>query len=369
MCASRSEIVAIPELTPALLPIAELFGIRPPYVEKGLSVRPLWTAAADVGTGLPAGWKELPDADLWAAHASTLRVPGAGPSPSLLELKLELAQRLSSPCRLCQLECGAHREEGEVGLCGAGSLAATRIYRARQLVGETSFLPDGWAIDPAGCNACCVYCHSPWGISARAGHLTSPAAAARQVETLDGIRHVNIVGGESTVHLPWIIAFLLELRRRDLPLVITTNGTGSTQALSLLEGLASVYLLSARLADGCAAANGDVGLTRPLTTLQCMAEQTEAITLVRLLPIPGHVECCAFRWIDELERLASVGVTFRFQLLEGYFPAFRARRCPGLDRPLSDGEKARVRARVAASGLDGRVTGYVTGTRRHALYR
>src|SRR5690606_23797053 len=79
--------------------------------------------------GLPylgTEWQTRPSSELWAAHTVAMARWRAGEqspggSPTLLDLKAELALRESSPCRLCALRCFANRRDGERGTCGAGN--------------------------------------------------------------------------------------------------------------------------------------------------------------------------------------------------------------------------------------------------------
>lgn len=45
-------------------------------------------------------------------------------APTFLDLKIELANRLASPCRLCEWRCNALRSEGRMGYCRVVGLNA-----------------------------------------------------------------------------------------------------------------------------------------------------------------------------------------------------------------------------------------------------
>ena len=68
-----------------------------------------------------------PSSELEEAHRQGLRATIGShhrreerPSPSLLDLKIELARRELQNCRLCPQMCGVDRTTGELGFCGVG---------------------------------------------------------------------------------------------------------------------------------------------------------------------------------------------------------------------------------------------------------
>lgn len=153
-------------------------------------------------------------------------------------------------CFDCPLMCGADRENGEHGACGAGRLscvarAARHYYEEPPISGTRG----SGAIFFTGCNMRCVFCQN-LDIS------TAGAEGQGQAEAFDaegiaglmlrmqelGAHNVNLV--TPTPHIRTIAKAIIRARDEGLylPIVYNTNGYELVDSLKMLEGLIDIYL-------------------------------------------------------------------------------------------------------------------------------
>jgi len=262
---------------------------------------PRFLSARRAGTGLAL--RKLPghsEEALWEVHTATLAHWHAGGAPQaqageagLLDLKAELAVRLSSPCRLCPRRCGALRESGQAGQCGLAKEAM--LAEAFVHIAEEPQITPSLVLSLAGCGLRCRFCQQhglldPWGVRGRALSIMDWAEL-----DLRGARTLSFAGGNPDESLPEILRFLLRAPEGlTLPVVWNANGHAAPQVVSLLEGVVDIYLLDFKFgepgcAEGLASAPGYPEQARR-TVAACLSQGVPVI--VRLLLLPGHVKCC-----------------------------------------------------------------------------
>lgn len=253
-------------------------------------------------------------------------------------------------CMLCEHRCGANRLAGETGPCKAG--AVPRVFRHRVEYGEELDLVPSHLFYLSGCDLRCAFCIA--GANAfdptRGRELTSEffneAVAWGRAQ---GARNVQWVGGEPTIHLPHLLDVMS--RCNELPPVVWKSDFHCTpEALALLDGVADVYVADFKFGnDACAKQlAGVTDYLRIVTRNLSLATRQHARLIVRHLLLPGHYECCfvpVARWMRE--NLPEI----EFSLRDGYLPAWRAQRIPGLDRPNSSADAIAAREFVERIGL------------------
>ena len=242
-------------------------------------------------------------------------------------------------CRLCAHDCGANRLTGPPGLCKAG--ADVTVFSAQTEVSDELELIPVFAIALAGCDLRCDFCitgRQSW--DPRAGYAWSVSSlAARSFRAIDmGAASIMILGGEPTIHLPFVLALVAELPE-TARLVWKTNGHGSAQARDLLDGLFDVWVVDFKFGgDGCAARLAGTSRGYRSIVQENLIWASERVDLiVRHLLMPGHMECCwrpIARWLGT--HLPGVKVNLR----DGYWPAWKAGRHPELARANSVREGA-----------------------------
>ena len=167
-------------------------------------------------------------------------------------------------CRQCPRACGADRTRGDTGFCGES--AEMRIALACLHFGEeppVTVHGGSGTIFFTGCNLRCAFCQNYQISQQGMGSAVSTAQFADICLRLQdaGAENINLVTGSHQV--PAIAAGLEAARRRGLTIPACWNASGydSTETLSLLDGLVTVWLpdlktLSAPLARQlCAAAD------------------------------------------------------------------------------------------------------------------
>lgn len=155
-------------------------------------------------------------------------------------------------CRVCPLECGVNRLQGEKGKCRVGFLPEIASYHPH--FGEESIL-SGWrgsgTIFFSGCNMKCVYCQN-YSISQLGEGKAIPIEdLVRIMLALErmGCHNINLV---SPTHFsPQILKALYLAREKGLsiPIVYNTGGYDKLETLRLFRGVVDIYLPDMRYAN------------------------------------------------------------------------------------------------------------------------
>lgn len=281
--------------------------------------------------------------DLWTVHRGGLSVHEHAQEISLLQLKTELARRLSSPCTICERRCRTMRSEGKAGHCG---VLEARVTSEFLHMGEEPDLVPSYTVFFAGCTFDCVFCQN-WDISTRprSGVVIPPGDLARMIETraqatgrptprqrhTGTARNVNWVGGDPSSNLLYILRTLSECRA-DIPQVWNSNMYLTEAAMALLDGVVDVYLTDFKYGnDACALRLSNAPDYMRIITRNHLLARKNAEMIIRHLVLPGHVECCtrpALTWIASNLRDVKVNV------MAQYRPEHKARDHPDISRRL-----------------------------------
>ena len=268
--------------------------------------------------------------------------------PSLLDLKVAIADRILESCHFCERRCGANRKKKETGYC---RIAAVARYSAEFLHhGEEPELVPSHTIFFTGCNFSCVYCQN-WDISTapQSGTPILPQELARIItlRRAYGSKNVNFVTPTPHTH---IILKTLNALKVNVPVVWNSNMYYSKEIAGLLEGVVDVYLGDLRYGnDGCAMKYSNVPDYWPVVTRNFKTAYLRGEILLRQLVLPGHIECCTHpivRWTKE--NIPKV----RFNLMFQYRPEYRAYEFPGINRGLTPQERQKALDIVREVGLE-----------------
>jgi len=272
------------------------------------------------------------------------------PEKSYLDLKIQIAADILQRCHLCSRQCRVNRLADKLGYCGCGNtLAVSSIFA--HMGEEPELVPSG-TIFTMGCTMRCRHCQN-WTISQwkETPLVYTPRELAAEVENLcsTGCRNINLVGGEPT---PWLKHWLETFNcvNVNVPVVWNSNAYYSPQTAQLLAGFADVYLLDFKYGPGnCAEHISDT----PNYWQVCIRNHLEAKKygelLVRLLVLPGHLECCTkpiLHWIAD-----NLGVDTRVNLMFQYRPEWRAHELPELQRGLTKTEMSWALRLAKEAGL------------------
>jgi putative pyruvate formate lyase activating enzyme len=291
----------------------------------------------------------LPRSPIVALPSVRLRAAGAVGRAALAARRAEAARASLGCCHLCAHHCGVDRLAGVGGECQAGSTA--RVFSAQTEVSDELCLGPTFAIALSGCDLRCAFCitgRESW--DARAGEsLDAMALADRATAALAaGARTIMILGGEPTVFLADALALVARLPE-TATLVWKTNAHGSAEARALLDGLFDVWVVDYKFGhDDCAARLARVSGYRKTVHENLLWAAREHELIVRHLLMPGHVECC---WLPVATWMAENLPGASVSLREGFWPAWKTRRHPEMNRPCTAAEGARARAIAADLAL------------------
>jgi len=257
---------------------------------------------------------------------------------SLLDLKIELVQRMLGSCRLCENNCGVNRLEGEVGFCG---VSETRVDTFFLHFGEEPEIVPSFTVFFTGCTFKCVYCQNH-GISQHPerGDIIPPEKMASLIEINAG-SNINWVGGDPGPHLLYILEILRESRTHK-PQLWNSNLYQSTPTMRILQGVMDVFLSDFKYGtDACALRLSKVKNYGEVTRRNHLEGQKEvrigdhAIKpdfIIRHLVLPNHYRCCSepvIQWLKENMDDPCINV------MSQYHPEYKAHECEDISRRIS----------------------------------
>ena len=271
--------------------------------------------------------------DLWKKHKKALqniRVRDVKPEQSLLDLKIELANRIFQDCIFCERRCRIDRRKTS-GNCGVKEARVTSEFLH---FGEESVLVPSYTIFFSGCTFHCVFCQN-WDISQRiCGATIEPKIIADMIvrRKHEGGINVNWVGGDPTSNLLYILQILKELGI-NIPQIWNSNMYCSKETMCLLNGIIDVYLTDFKYGDDeCAKRLSKVENYTTVMKRNHTIEYNQGEIIVRHLVLPNHVECCSkpiLQWISK--NIPNVAVNVMAQ----YRPEYNAYEYEDITKPLS----------------------------------
>lgn len=288
--------------------------------------------------------KAAPDPDTFKSYYQKINASKT-PRRSLLDLKLEIAEKISESCYLCEKRCGVNRKSRFFDKSGYCNCQKPVIASEFLHIGEEAPLIPSHTIFFTGCTLHCVFCQN-WNISQRinAGiHLSErKLASIIDARRKQGSINVNFVGGEPTPHLPFIIR-TLSYCKENLPVIWNSNFFMSEESMWILQGFVDLYLSDFKFGNDecashlCAADN----YWNTITRNHLMANESGNL-IIRHLILPGHVECCTkpiLSWIAE-----HLGPDTVVNIMGQYHPDYYAHQYPEISRiPFSSEIEEAVR--------------------------
>lgn len=236
---------------------------------------------------------------------------------SLLDLKIELASRYFSSCKLCARECGVDRKK-EKGACGVGDARIAKLFKSRE--GESCFVPSVTLLF-SGCNFHCAFCNA-WDISQFPTHGKEIRAEklAGEIGEFKEIKGLFISGGEPIPNLHFVLELLGSIEK-DIPIILDSALYASHEGMALLDGIIDVYVADLKFGeDSCAKRLAGVENYFEVVSKNLMLIPDDSL-VIRHLVLPGHFDCCTKKvldWISEKKPLAGVS------LRGDYRPAYKA---------------------------------------------
>jgi putative pyruvate formate lyase activating enzyme len=241
--------------------------------------------------------------ELWKKHNdafSQMEVQGKEVGQTLLDLKIELANRMFKECIFCERRCMVNRQE-KSGNCGVMEARVTSEFLH---LGEESVLIPSHTIFFSGCTFHCVFCQN-YDISQRiCGFYIEPKTLTRIIKKrrMEGAINVNWVGGDPTSNLLYILKVLKELDV-NTPQVWNSNMYCSKETMSLLKGVMDVYLTDFKYGnDDCAKRLSKVDNYTQIVKRNHKIAYDQGEVILRHLVLPNHVECCSkpvLEWVHK----------------------------------------------------------------------
>ncbi len=283
-----------------------------------------------------------------------------------LAARAQLAYRHLEDCDLCARYCHVNRRRTTQGaVCRTGERAVVHSFGAHH--GEEDPLRGtlgSGTIFFSWCNLRCVFCQN-WEISQKGiGREVEPEELAGMMLALQsqGCHNINLVTPSHVV--AQIIAALNIAAQKGLhlPLVYNTSGYDSLEALKLLDGIIDIYMPDMKYGDSAIARK--YSKVRDYVEVNCaaMKEMHRQVgdlvldqhgvarrgLLVRHLVLPaglaGTEQVLAF--------LAhEISTDTYLNLMDQYYPCYRADEYPPLDRRVTAAEYRDALALTEKYGL------------------
>jgi putative pyruvate formate lyase activating enzyme len=269
-------------------------------------------------------------------------------------------------CDLCARYCHVNRRRTVEGaVCRTGERAVVNSHGAHH--GEEDPLR-GWAgsgtIFFSWCSLRCVFCLN-WEISQKGlGREVEPEEISAMMLALQaqGCHNINLVTPSHVVAQILAAVAIAARRGLRLPLVYNTGGYDSPEALALLDGVIDIYMPDMKYGDSETAHRYSKVRNYWEVNQAAVREMHRQVgdlqidkrglarrgLLVRHLVLPGDIANTE----NVLAFLArEVSRNTYLNLMDQYFPCYRAWDYPPLDRPITGDEYARARAIADKYGL------------------
>ncbi len=293
-------------------------------------------------------------------------------SPSYLMLSLkELEKRATasaehlSSCRLCPWNCQADRVGGELGHCRAPATAVVSSYSPHfgeepQLVGYRG----SGTIFFTHCNLDCIFCQN-WEISQDGqGRKVSTDFLVRFMLELQEIGCHNINFVTPTPYVTHILQALPPAVEQGLklPLVYNCGGYESLETLQMLEDIFDIYMPDFKYWDREIARAYSGPPDYPERAREALKEMHRQVgdlktdhdgiayrgLLVRHLVLPENL-AGSKEFVNFLAK--EISPRCAVNIMRQYFPSYKARGFPPLDRPVTAREYREARKLAEEAGL------------------
>lgn len=250
----------------------------------------------------------------------------------LLENKAHESLAMLFKCELCARKCEANRFQKK-GKCGLGDKTFYHVPFIH--VAEEPVINPALVINFTGCSMNCVHCVRQVQ-SKKEIHSETAEAFWNQISgtlaTCPNVCSLEFAGGDPNPYIPWILTCLkYSPDSIFLPLIWNTNLFVSDKGLGLLDGLVDVFLPDFAFGnDACAKRLAGVEgyMLAAIKGIEAMVSQ-KAKVIVRILVLPGHVDCCNKKAIDVLSRYHD---SIFISILDQYVPVHMAAKYPEIYR-------------------------------------
>jgi putative pyruvate formate lyase activating enzyme len=288
--------------------------------------------------------------NLWIIHNNLIKkikLNDLEPKSSLLDLKIELAQRIFNKCNFCENKCNVDRNLTQ-GKCG---VKRSRIASEFLHIGEESILIPSHTIFFSGCTFNCVFCQN-WDISQKyCGEYIEPSKLVDIINNRkkQGSRNVNWVGGEPTPNIFYILKTLKKMNL-NIPQIWNSNMYCSQDTMNLLNGIFDVYLTDFKYGNNnCAKKFSQIDKYFEIVARNHKIAYENGEILLRHLVMPNHFKCCSKPIMDWIIKNIPNSVV---NIMAQYRPEYNAYKFKDISRSISTNEFNEVKNYANKIGLN-----------------
>jgi len=254
-----------------------------------------------------------------------------------------------SECRLCGHSCGVNRYQ-KTGKCNIKNISFNS--KPEILIAEEPQINPGISIKFSGCGLRCIYCTEAILWEPYSQPKTDPNSIWNEIKFLIGktkINSIEFVNATESIHSVFEI---LSAAPKDfsLPVVLNCHLYGSSIFYEIANWIADVWLFDLRYGKStCAERLSGVKnyLAHAKNGLDA-AVNKEAKIIVRVLVLPGHVECCHK---PAIELLSTYRDKVYISILNQYVPENNASLDVNLKRRPTIDEISQVEEYAQQYGL------------------
>jgi putative pyruvate formate lyase activating enzyme len=254
----------------------------------------------------------------------------------LIDKKIKKAFKILKRCELCERRCKVNRYV-DIGYCRLPAKMLVSSYFVH--LGEEPFFVPSFTIFFYSCNFSCVFCQN-YSISQRLEKAIEmkEKELAKIIDMHSYCKNINLVGGEPTPHLPFILK-TLKYVNANLPVIWNSNFYMSKETMEILKDVVDVYLSDFKYGNNeCAKKLSNVENYFEIVKRNHLIAKKQGEIVIRHLVMPNHVECCSMpvlEWIAKNCKKAIVNI------MDQYRPEFRAFEY-GIGRKISKEEFKKV---------------------------
>ncbi len=257
----------------------------------------------------------------------------------LLDPKIKKALKIIENCELCERKCHAIRTKGEKGFCQVGDKAIVNSYFTH--LGEEYFFVPSFTIFFWSCTFSCQFCQN-WTISQRleTGIMFLPKDLAEIIDKNSHCKNINLVGGEPTPNLPFILQTLKHVHS-NMPVVWNSNFYMSEKSMELLKDIVDVYLSDWKYwSNKCAERLSKAPNYLETVKRNHLLAFKDSELVIRHLVLPNHFECCTKPILEFIsENFKDKAVV---NIMDQYRPEYRAKEHEDINRRLKHEEFEKV---------------------------
>ena len=268
-----------------------------------------------------------------------------------LKERVEKAKEMLLSCRVCPHNCEVNRMENELGYCKTGRYAIVSSYFPHR--GEEfpiRGIRGSGTIFFSYCNMRCVYCQNYEISHFGEGREVSPEELAHMMLDLQdmGCHNVNLVSPSHVV--PQILEALLIAVEKGLriPLVYNTSSFDSLESLKLLDGVVDIYLADLKYLSREFGRKYSKVKDYPKHAIEAIKEMYRQVgplqvdergiavrgIIVRHLVLPNGISTTK----EVMEFLRSIDPNMAVNVMDQYFPFYKAKEYPELARRITQTE-------------------------------